>query len=436
MKRVAISTLGCKTNQFESAAMIEQLKSAGFRIVAFNEPSDFYIINSCTVTARTDAETRRLIRRARRLNPESRIIATGCYAQVAPGELANMPEIDCILGNQEKLGISSLLESTGRSVADISQITHVEPLKLTSFAEHTRAFLQIQNGCNSYCSYCIVPYARGRSRSVAAEDILQGMRDLVANGFKEIVLTGIHLGAYGLDQTGQTSLTGLIKEIDNTNIVPRLRIGSVEPNEVSEELLNLMAASGSICHHLHLPLQSGSDAVLNRMGRAYTSGFFRDLVGQITAAIPDVFIGSDVIAGFPGETDAEFLETVHLLEELPFSDLHVFPYSSRPGTRAADMPGHIPDRIVTERATLLRGIGRVKKTAFLELFAGRELKVLVQGFNDKTKICRGLSRNYINVSFSGEKELTNEEVAIIVTSCNNEVCMGSFSNPLPPAVST
>ena len=435
MKRVAISTLGCKTNQFESAAMTEQLKSAGYRIVAFNEPSDFYIINSCTVTARTDAETRRLIRRARRLNPESRIIATGCYAQVAPGELEKMPEIDCVLGNQEKLSISSLLESSGHSVSDISKISDAEPLKLTSFAEHTRAFLQIQNGCNSFCSYCIVPYARGRSRSVTADDILQGMRDLAANGFKEVVLTGIHLGAYGLDLPSPTALTALVRNIETKYIVPRLRIGSVEPNEVSEEFLNLMTTSRSICHHLHLPLQSGSDSVLSRMGRPYTSGLFRDLIAQIAAAMPDAFIGADLIAGFPGESEAEFEETVHLLEELPFSDLHVFPYSSRPGTKAAGMPGHIPDRVVTQRAARLRGIAAEKKSAFLQRFTGKELTVLVQGFNDKTGVCRGLTRNYINVSFPGTKDLVNEEVSIIIESCDGQVCSGHLSKFLPPAVS-
>lgn len=424
MKRVAISTLGCKTNQFESAAMIEQLKAAGYLVVPFTEPSDIYIVNSCTVTARTDAETRRLIRRARRLNPESRIIATGCYAQVAPGELEKMPELDCVLGNQEKQNITVLLESTEHLVSDISSISLAEPLKLTSFAEHARAFLQIQNGCNSFCTYCIVPYARGRSRSVRPDDIMQGVRDLAANGFKEIVLTGIHLGAYGLDLGTPMTLTALVRQIDDEYIVPRLRIGSVEPNEVSEELLSLMSRSKSICPHLHLPLQSGSDSVLNRMGRPYSSDLFRDLMGKISSAMPDAFIGADVIAGFPGETETEFEETVQLCENLPFSDLHVFPYSSRPGTKAASMPGHLQDRVVTERAARLRGIAKLKKAAFLERFAGKELKVLVQGYNEKSGFCKGLSRNYISTSFSGEKSLVNEEVSIMITSCNGEVCSG------------
>lgn len=424
MKRVAISTLGCKTNQFESAAMIEQLKAAGYRIVPFTEPSDIYIVNSCTVTARTDAETRRLIRRARRLNPASRIVATGCYAQVAPGELERMPELDCVLGNREKQHISALLESAGHSVSDIAAISEAEPLKLTSFAEHTRAFLQIQNGCNSFCAYCIVPYARGRSRSVKPDDVLQGARDLAASGFKEVVLTGIHLGAYGLDLPSPTTLTALVGQIDADSIMPRLRIGSVEPNEVSDELLNLMATSQSICPHLHLPLQSGSDTVLNRMGRPYTAELFRNLIGKISAVMPDAFIGADVIAGFPGETEKEFAETVRLCEDLPFSDLHVFPYSSRSGTRAADMPGHVPAHIVTERAARLRGVATMKKKMFLERFIGRELKVLVQGYDDKSAVCRGVSRNYISASFSGEKSRVNEEVAVMITGRNGDVCTG------------
>ena len=425
MKRVAISTLGCKTNQFESAAMIEQLKAAGYLIVPFNEPSDFYIINSCTVTARTDAETRRLIRRARRLNPQSRIVATGCYAQVSPGELEKMPELDCVLGNQEKQNISTLMESTEHSVSDIAAISQVQPLKLTSFAEHTRAFLQIQNGCNSFCSYCIVPYARGRSRSVTAEDVLQGMRDLTANNFKEIVLTGIHLGAYGLDLLPPTSLTALASQMDGQAIVPRLRIGSVEPNEVSEEFIALMTTTKILCHHLHLPLQSGSDTVLKRMGRPYTSRVFSDLVTRISAAMPDAFVGADVIAGFPGETEAEFDETIQLLQSLPLSDLHVFPYSSRPGTKAAAMQGHVPAQIVKYRAACLRDLAEKKKRDFLERFIGRELKILIQGHEESSGTCRGLSRNYINVSCPGGKSLINEEVTVMINHCDGEVCYGT-----------
>lgn len=428
MKRVAISTLGCKTNQFESAAMIEQLKSAGYSVVPFSEPSDIYIINSCTVTARTDAETRRLIRRARRLNPESRIIATGCYAQVAPGELEKMPELDCVLGNQEKQHISSLLEISGNAISDINVSDHAEALKLSSFAEHTRAFLQIQNGCNTFCAYCIVPYARGRSRSVAREEVLRGARDFAENGYKEVVLTGIHLGAYGADLSPATSLTSLVREISTATILPRLRVGSIEPNEVSAELLELMARSTNICPHLHLPLQSGSDTVLQRMGRPYTAADFRNLVTRINTALPHAFIGADVIAGFPDETEEDFAETVRLLEELPLSDLHVFPYSRRPGTRAAGMPGHLPSQVISARAAVLRSIAAEKKSHFLQQFVGKELEILVQGFSEGTGECRGLSRNYIAVTFQGRKSWVNTEVSIMVTKCNGNDCQGETLN--------
>ncbi|MDD2853475.1 MAG: tRNA (N(6)-L-threonylcarbamoyladenosine(37)-C(2))-methylthiotransferase MtaB [Desulfuromonadaceae bacterium] len=424
MKRVAISTLGCKTNQFESAAMIEQLQTAGYLMVPFSQTADIYIINSCTVTARTDAETRRLIRRARRLNPDARIVATGCYAQVAPGELEKMPELDSVLGNQEKQQIAAMIESTGHSVSNITDIKQDEPLKLTSFAEHTRAFLQVQNGCNSFCSYCIVPYARGRSRSVTPDEALNEILNLTANGYKEVVLTGIHLGAYGLDLPIATSLTALVKRIDSSKLVPRLRIGSIEPNEVSEELLDLMAQSSVLCQHLHLPLQSGSNSVLQRMGRRYDTGDFRALVARITSIMPDTFIGADVIAGFPGESDAEFQETVDLIKNMPFSDLHVFPYSSRPGTMAASMPHHVPSQTIKERAGILRTVAEKKKQVFLERFTGKELTILVQGYNPATGICRGLSRNYLTASFPGDNKLVNEEVTVKIAGCDGEVCSG------------
>jgi len=426
MKKVAITTLGCKTNQFESAAMTEQLLAAGYLIVPFGETADIYIINSCSVTARTDAETRRLIRRARRKNPLARVVATGCYAQVAAGDLERMPELDAVLGNREKQDIAALLETEGVLVSDIAQGEDAETLKLSSFAEHTRAFLQIQNGCNSFCSYCIVPYARGRSRSVALEEVLQGVRDLAGNGYREVVLTGIHLGAYGLDLKPAESLTGLVRMIDRLKLVPRLRIGSVEPNEVSDELLELMANSDMICPHLHLPLQSGSDSVLKRMGRRYTAGFFRELAARITAALPDAFIGADLIAGFPGESEADFNQTRQLLEELPFSDLHVFPYSSRPGTVAAGMAGQLPAQVIKERAAILRNLAEQKKRAFLERFVGREVDVLVQGHDSRSGHCRGLSRTYIEVSFLGSAEMLNSQQGVRIIGHNGKTASGEL----------
>ena len=414
MKRVAITTLGCKTNQFESAAMAEQLEKAGYSVVPFSEPADIYVVNSCTVTARTDAETRRLIRRARRLNPEARIVATGCYAQVAPGELERMPEVDSVLGNREKQDIAQLLQTGGNRVSDIAREQVADPLALSSFSEHTRAFLQAQNGCDAFCAYCIVPYARGRSRSVSLDDMLAGVANLAANGYQEVVLTGIHLGAYGLDLTPRSSLTELVRAIDADRLVARLRIGSVEPNEVGDDLISLMARSDIICPHLHLPLQSGSDTVLRRMGRRYTAAFFRELMEKIHSNLPDAFIGADVIAGFPGESDEEFLETLDLVRDLPFSDLHVFPYSRRNGTRAADMPDQVASQVIKERAQRLRDAAYGKRSLFLERFIRRELRVLVQGHDSRSGFCRGLARNYLTVAFPGDAGMENREIGVRV----------------------
>jgi threonylcarbamoyladenosine tRNA methylthiotransferase MtaB len=426
MKRVAIATLGCKTNQFESAAMIEQFEKAGYAVVPFTQAADIYVVNSCTVTARTDAETRRLIRRARRLNPHARIVATGCYAQVAPGELERMPELDSVLGNREKQDIIGLVETGESRVSDIAGERTAGPLKLESFAEHTRAFLQAQNGCNSFCAYCIVPYARGRSRSVPLDAVLQGVRNLAANGYREVVLTGIHLGAYGLDLIPAESLTELVRRIDAGKLVPRLRIGSVEPNELTDELLAMMAKSEIICPHLHLPLQSGSDSVLQRMSRRYTAAFFRDLIARISAVLPQAFIGADVIAGFPGESDAEFNETLQLIQDLPFSDLHVFPYSSRKGTKAADMPGQVPGNVINKRAAFLRDSAAGKKAGFLSRQVGRELQVLVQGCDESSGVCNGISRNYVMVRFSEQKGMINTEQVVKVDDIVGEHVTGKI----------
>jgi len=416
MKTVAIATLGCKTNQFESAAMIEQFRNAGYSIVPFTEPADIYVINSCTVTARTDAETRRLIRRARRMNPGARIVATGCYAQVSPGELASMPEVDVVLGNREKLDSSLVEESVEHRVADVSSETGIKPLRLTSFAEHTRAFLQVQNGCNTFCAYCVVPFARGRSRSVSPGEVLNGISALIGSGFREVVLTGIHLGAYGLDFSPADSLVALIRRILDESGLQRLRIGSIDPNEFSEELLSLCSDSPSICHHFHIPLQSGSDSVLERMGRPYTTAHYGELLHSITKAMPDAFVGSDIIAGFPGESDEEYQTTCATIEALPFADLHVFPYSKRPKTRASTMPGHLNPNTINRRAAGLREIAARKHELFLERAVGRTIRVLGQQYDESTGIVRGLSREYIQAEFHGSRNDLNVERTVTVTA--------------------
>ena len=423
-KRVAITTLGCKTNQFESAGMGESLQQQGYQTVPFTEEADVYIINTCTVTAKSDAESRKLIRRAARLNPAAQVVVTGCYAQLAADELSRLPNVRLVIGNSEKRDIARLLaaaaEGEGASVAvsDISAESTAEPLPLESFAEHTRAFLQIQNGCNAFCAYCIVPYARGRSRSVPFDEVLAGVERFAAAGFREVVLTGIHLGAYGKDLPIQTDLTALLTEIDASGVVNRLRIGSVEPDEVTAALVDVMVSGRHICPHLHLPLQSGSDRVLADMGRGYRSGEIRTLVDRLVKAMPDIAIGFDVIAGFPGESAADHGATCALLQELPIAYLHVFPYSSRPGTRAATMPGHLDPAVIKARAAELRQIGENKKREYAAGFVGRELPLLIQGGKN------GITPNYLSVSLAEEAE---GEVLVRITGVNRDgSCRGEL----------
>lgn len=427
MERVAISTLGCKINQFESAAMTESLGKEGYRLVPFDGDADIYVINTCTVTAKTDAESRRLVRRALRLNPAARVVVTGCYAQVAPDAVKDLPGVSLVVGNSEKKSIVELLRDATPAekvvVSDISRERTTEGLRLESFAEHTRAFLQVQNGCDAFCSYCIVPYARGRSRSVPFDEALGGIRAFAVQGFREVVLTGIHLGAYGLDLEPPSSLLALLEAADAEAAVPRLRVGSVEPNELTDDLIDFLGRSKTVCPHLHIPLQSGDDHVLERMGRRYTAEFFRERVGRLVATVPDIFIGCDVIAGFPGETDEEFANTVRLMEELPVASLHVFPYSRREGTAAARMGGQVDGKVVRSRAEKLRELGERKRRAYCERFVGRELAVLMQS-RDRDGEAVGLSRNYLPIRVSGYTGEMNAEVTVNVTAVTPEGVRG------------
>ncbi len=429
MKRVAITTLGCKTNQFESAALHESFVAEGFCVVPFDEVADIYVINSCTVTARTDAESRRLVRRASRRNPAARVVVTGCYAQVAPDKLSVLPEVELVIGNQEKRGLAALLKRAPGPdrvlVSEIDEKRKTEPLQLESFAEHTRAFLQVQNGCDSFCSYCIVPFARGRSRSVAPDEVLAGISRLTAQGFREVVLTGIHLGHYGRDLGPSVNLLHLLQEVKCRLPLRRLRLGSLEPLDISHELLSFLGSSSFVCPHLHVPLQSGSDSTLARMNRGYSGAYFRDLVERIVVALPDVCIGLDVIAGFPGETEAEFTSTMRLIEELPVGYLHVFPFSSRPGTKAAAMPGHLQSRVIKERAEELRVLGESKREAYHRRFVGREMDLLVMQ-QGRDGLCSGLSRNYLSVQFPGDESLANREVRVRLASADGGRILGEM----------
>jgi threonylcarbamoyladenosine tRNA methylthiotransferase MtaB len=415
MKKVAITTLGCKTNQFESAAIAESVANKGFRIVPFSEFADIYVINTCTVTAKSDAESRRLIGRAYRRNAAARIVVTGCYAQLAFEEIRNLSGVSLVLGNNEKGEIAELLEKIEGEqqvlVSDIFQEQHPEGVKLETFAEHTRAFLQVQNGCDAFCSYCIVPYVRGKSRSVKLDDAIEGVVTFMEKGFKEVVLTGIHLGMYGMDLDPSLNLLNLLYAIEERTAITRLRLGSLEPAEVNDSLIDFLANSNIICPHFHIPLQSGNDQVLARMNRDYTTGFYRDVIEKLRSVIPDVCIGTDIIAGFPGESEHEFETTFQFLESLPLAYFHVFPFSPRQQTPAATMSGQVKGSVIKERAKILRNLSDLKRETYYKSFEGRELQVLVQS-KEADGSFKGLSRNYIPVSISGAGCSINSEVKV------------------------
>ena len=409
--------------------MVEQLQADGWHLVPFTAEADLYLINSCTVTARSDAESRRLIRRARRTNPRAKIVATGCYAQVAPADLQAQPELDQVLGNEEKHNLVLHLDQGKHQVTDLTSLKTSGPLRLTSFSEHTRAFLQIQNGCETGCSYCIVPIARGPSRSVPPQEVLEAVSRLAGSGYQEIVLTGIHMGAYGLDLSPRSSLTALVQLLEDQSAIPRLRLGSIEPNELTDELLALLTNSPRLCHHLHIPLQSGSDSVLQRMGRGYNTSFYANRIVTTAQLLPDAFIAADLIAGFPGETEQEFSETCNFVTSLPLADLHVFPYSIRPGTKAAAMSGHLKPAIIKERAEQLRGIAADKRAAFQHRFIGSVLQVLGQRYSAKTGELTGLSRNYLEVSYRGSAQLLNQESMVEIDALQNGLLIGRQITP-------
>jgi threonylcarbamoyladenosine tRNA methylthiotransferase MtaB len=400
---VALTTMGCKVNQYESAALAEDLHKKGFSLVSFRSPADIYIINTCTVTAFSDFQARQLIRRAKRTNPQAKIIVTGCYAQVAAADIAALNGVNLVVGNDQKHTIPALLQkgtinSKNTLSDDIFQQNTFCEMPLTKFSGRTRAFLKIQDGCNSLCSYCIVPFARGKSRSLPPEKVLKAVNRFTQNGYKEIVLTGIHLGAYGYDLNPPANLTSVLRQIINCRKDVRLRLSSIEPGEITNELLHLLNKEDILCPHLHIPLQSGDDKILQLMKRNYDSYFYRMLIEKISIALGDLAIGVDVMVGFPGEGDAEFNNTFKLLQDLPVAYLHVFPYSERPGTTAQKLYPKVPEKTKKERSSILRNLSSKKRDEFSLRFLGKKLDVLVEKAKDKrTGLMKGFSNNYLPV---------------------------------------
>lgn len=419
-KTVTVYTMGCKSNQYDSSALEDALRAASLDVVPFPGPADAYIINTCTVTGKTDYQSRQLIRKVRRTNPGSLVIVTGCYAQVSADELGNIDGVDYILGNPEKGRVIEFIKR-GRSP---SPVTLVGPagegtpftLRAKGSSGRTRANLKVQEGCNRLCSYCVIPMARGRSRSLALEDIEREMDSLVENGYREVILTGIHLGAWGADLTAPMSLASILSLIEKKGYPCRFRISSLDPDEITDELIEIMRSARSVCNHLHLPLQSGDDSVLRMMKRPYTREVFREKVEKIASAVPEVSVGADVIAGFPGEGEKEFEKTCSLLEDLPLSYLHIFPYSRRKGTAAAGYGGQVDPRAVRERCDRLKALDASKTAEFYKSFAGKEATVLIEFARDKkTGLLKGRARNYIQVYMDGADVLANTLTRVRLT---------------------
>ncbi len=416
--RIAITTLGCKINQYDSAVIQSRLEQQRHSFVPFDERADCYIINGCTVTDRADWEARQLVRRAKRLSPGARVLVTGCYAQVSHEEIARVPEVDFVVGLNRlddllRFVNSRRPEEKRIAVGEVRRETEVQLSGTKIFPGHTRAFLKVQEGCNYSCAFCIIPLARGRSRSVPCADVLNQIRSLAEAGFVEVVLTGIHLGSYGHDLNPKKDLTALIETIAESGLVSRLRLSSLDPREVPERLLKLMAGSEILCPHLHVCLQAGEDRVLKDMRRNYDTGYYKDLLIRARGMLPTASIGSDVIVGFPGETEDDFQRSLEFIESLPVTYLHVFPYSTRRGTPAASLSGQVASKMKKERAKKMRELGARKKKEFYRSFIGRQVHVLVeQAVDQTTGAHKGYSRNYLPVLVQAGENQVNREVQV------------------------
>lgn len=415
--KIAITTLGCKVNQYDSAVIQNRLEQQ-HSFVSFGEPADCYIINACTVTDRADWEARQLVRRAKRLSPGAKVLVTGCYAQVNPAEVARVPGVDYVIGLNRLDDLLRFVDlpvggEARVAVSDVKRERGVAVLGTRALPGHTRAFLKIQEGCNYSCTYCIIPTARGLSRSVTPRDVLEQVRGLADAGYREIVLTGIHLGGYGQDLTPKVDLTALLEMIALSRSIPRVRLSSLDPREVPDRLLDLIASSDVVCPHLHICAQAGDDEILRQMRRNYGTAYYRELLMRVQERLPDAALGSDIIVGFPGETDEAFDRSLKFFGGLPLTYFHVFPYSSRRGTVAVSLPDHVGAQVKKARARRMRELGAVKKRDFCLRFRGLRASILIEEKIDRaTGLRRGFSRNYLPVVVSGAGNLVNREIDV------------------------
>ncbi|MCH5249087.1 MAG: tRNA (N(6)-L-threonylcarbamoyladenosine(37)-C(2))-methylthiotransferase MtaB [Lachnospiraceae bacterium] len=433
MKRIALHNLGCKVNGYEMDVMQQRLKENGYEIVQFDETADIYIINTCTVTNIADQKSRQMLHRAKKRNPEAIVVATGCYVQTDEAALLKDTSIDLIVGNNRKKDIVNILEEyliakennnlspedktlQDKTVIDINHTDEYEEMQLTSTRENTRAYVKIQDGCNQFCSYCIIPYARGRARSRKEEDIMTEVSGIATQGYKEIVLTGIHISSYGIDR-GERELLQLLKKLNEVEGIERIRLGSLEAGIITEEFVSEISKLSRICPHFHLSLQSGCDDTLQRMNRHYTTREYLEKVEMLRKYFNKPAITTDVIVGFPGETEEEFMCTEKFLEKVNFYEMHIFKYSKRRGTRAAVMEDQIPDNIKSERSNRLIQLSDKMSRAYRQSLLGAEVEVL---FEDKKEIDGqefqlGHTRQYIKVAKKTGKDLNNTIINGILT---------------------
>ena len=408
MPKFRITTLGCKVNQSESDSIAGSLEGNGWILAEDKEPADVCIINTCAVTQKASQQSRQAIRQLIRSQPNARILVTGCYSQVEPEIIQNITGVHSIVTQSEKETIPNKIDFPDNKTSAPNQ--NARSGLGISKRRRTRAFLKIQDGCDAFCTYCIVPYARGRSRSLPTKDALDDIRQLTAVGYREVVLAGIHLGCYGKDlKPKRIRLADLLEQILSESTIERIRLSSIEPLELDSDLIQLMTKSERICRHFHIPLQSGDNEILHRMGRPYTRDEFRDLVMEIHETVPDAALGIDVLVGFPGETDIAFYNTLRLVKALPVSYLHVFPFSPRRGTPAYSYKDIVPAHIIKSRCKKMRILGRQKREDFYHRSIGKTLKVLIEErLKDGPHLVKGMTSNYIPVTVEGEDHLKNQ----------------------------
>lgn len=444
MKKAALHNLGCKVNAYETEAMQEMLENAGYEIVPFKEGADVYVINTCTVTNIADRKSRQMLHRARKMNPDAIVIAAGCYVQAQADKEEMDPCIDIVLGNNRKKDLISAIDSYEREheknqddgenakscvqdcktsqssgeiqegrasgeLADVASEREYESLTVTKPGEHTRAYIKVQDGCNQFCTYCIIPYARGRVRSRQMQEVVSEVRGLAHNGYREMVLTGIHLSSYGVDFDGERHLLELIRAVGAVEGIKRVRLGSLEPGIITEEFARELASIPEICPHFHLSLQSGCDETLRRMNRKYTSAEYSEKCEILRTYFDNPALTTDVIVGFPGETEEEFEASRAFVEKIGFYETHIFKYSKREGTKAADMPDQVDDQTKAERSAKMIAIGERNRKAYEASFVGREVEVLVEEeiLVDGRRLQTGHTREYMKIALESTDNLKN-----------------------------